>query len=226
VELDEVLRTSDATRAFAATRVTNEVVFDIIDVARFARSGGNRQVWRAIVVNDPAVREGLRDLYLKPAADYAALKESGLVAWSPITDVQREKDVLDGVPADAEAGEFARNLHQVPALIVVIADLRAMASMDRDGGRYTFVGGATVYPFVWNVILAARNRGLVGIVTTLFSRAETDVRQLLAIPPEFSVAAVIGLGYPVAEPLTPARSDVGSFTTIDHFDGEALTRIP
>ena len=58
--------------------------------------------------------------------------------------------------AEAGPGGFAEHLDKVPVLMLVLADLRKLASVDRGFDRYTLVGGASVYPFVWSLLLAAR----------------------------------------------------------------------
>jgi nitroreductase len=224
MELTEVMRTAAASRDLADREVSDEVLFEILDVARFARSGGSRPVWRVICVKSPERRLALRDLYLRGWHEYLVLKRAGLVAWAPITDREREAQVLAEAPAaDLPDGGLAEHLDEVPVLLIVLADLRELAAMDRDSGHYTFVGGATVYPFAWNVMLAARDRGLTGIMTTLFSRTEPEVREVLGIPAEFSVAAAIVLGYPAGEPADSTRATVGQFTTVDELSGPAFT---
>jgi nitroreductase len=228
VELRAAMRTAAATRAFADRAVPDEVVFGVLDDARFARSGGSRQVWRVVLVRDPARRRALRDLYQQGWYEYQALKQAGLVAWSPFSDVAKEAAVLEQAAELRSAaaqgpGGFAERLDEVPVLLVVLADLRELAAMDRDSDRYTFVGGATVYPFAWNVMLAARDQGLVGVLTTLFSRTEAEARDVLGAPPEYSVAAAIALGYPVEEPTEDERAGVAEFTSIDELSGPAFT---
>ena len=68
--------------------------------------------------------------------------------------------------AGADAPGFAETLETAPALLLVLADLAALAAVDRDLPRYTLVGGASIYPFVWSVLLAARAEGLGGVTTT------------------------------------------------------------
>jgi hypothetical protein len=51
----------------------------------------------------------------------------------------------------------------VPALLALFADLSMLAAVDRDADRYTFAGGASIYPFAWNVLLAARDEVLGGV---------------------------------------------------------------
>lgn len=62
MELDRALRTTASIRLFRSDPVPDDVIFRILDSARFAGSGGNRQVWRVVVVNDAAIRRGIRDL--------------------------------------------------------------------------------------------------------------------------------------------------------------------
>lgn len=224
MELSDVMRTTGAVREFTDEPVDDEVVYEILDDARFAPSGGNRQGWRAIVVGDPQVRLGLRDLYLPGWDEYLAMGRAGLVPWAPITDREAEARALLDAPASVDKrGAFAERLHEVPVLIVLLADLRALAAADRDLDRYTLVGGASVYPFAWNILLAARGRGLGGVMTTMLTRQEPQVRALLDIPDEFAVAAALALGHPVRRPTRLRRAAVADFTTRDRFDGPGFT---
>ncbi|WP_019932543.1 nitroreductase family protein [Nocardia sp. BMG111209] len=223
MELRDALRTTGAIRDFTGEPVPDETLYQILDTARFAPSGGNRQGWRAIVVRDPQVRAALRDLYLVGWYDYLALGRAGLVAWAPLTDREAETRALAEPRPPARAG-FAEQLHEVPALLVVLADQRALAAMDRDFDRYTFAGGASVYPFVWSVLLAAREFGLGGVITTMLVRSEPQVKALLGVPDEFAVAAVVALGHPVRQPSRLRRATVEDFTTVDRFDGAEFTR--
>src|SRR5205814_8580766 len=64
VELRDALRTTGAIREFQDEPVPDEVLYRVLDTARFAPSGGNRQGWRIVVVKDREIRRRLRDLYL------------------------------------------------------------------------------------------------------------------------------------------------------------------
>src|SRR5438445_13449323 len=61
MELYEVMRTTFAAREFTDEPVPDAVLFKILDHARYAPNGGNRQGWRVIVVRDPATRKALSD---------------------------------------------------------------------------------------------------------------------------------------------------------------------
>lgn len=224
-----MLRTTGAVREFTDQSVDDEILYRILEVARFAPSGGNRQGWRVVVVKDPAQRRALRDLYLPGWYDYLAQRQAGLVSWAPITDRQAEARAIDenagrlAEDAAAGAGGFAEHLDQVPVLIVVLADLRALAATDRDFDRYTLVGGASVYPFAWSVLLAARDLGLGGVMTTMLTRQESAVRQALGVTEEFAVAACLAIGHPVKRSTKLRRAAVEEFATVDRFDGSPFS---
>ncbi len=218
-----MLRTTGAVRAFTTERVGDDALYRVLEVARFAPSGGNRQGWRVVVVQDPARRQALRDLYLPGWYDYLAQRAAGLVPWAPVTDDNAERAAVLNAPAMAAAASpdgFAEQLHRVPVLLAILADLRALAAVDKDAERYSFAGGASVYPFVWSVLLAARAEGLAGVITTMAVRRESEVCALLEVPEEFALAAVVALGHPVQQPRRLTRSRVEDFTTIDSFGGQ------
>lgn len=121
---------------------------------------------------------------------------------------------------------FAAGLDRVPVLLVVFADLSALAAVDRDLDRYSFAGGASIYPFVWNILLAARAEGLGGVLTTMLIRHENEVKRLLDAPPHWALAAVLALGHPVRQPMRLRRRPVGSFATVDSVAGPALSGPP
>jgi len=223
MELSEALRTTGAVREFTDEPVSDEALYKILDTARFAPSGGNRQSWRTVVVRDATIKRGLRNLYLSGWYDYLAMGAAGLVAWAPITDRGAEAEALksaDQMASQAvQRGGFAEHLDEVPVLVVVLADLRALAAVDRDHDRYSFAGGASIYPFVWSMLLAAHEVGLGGVMTTMLVRQEAAVRRLLGVPPELAVAAVVALGHPVRRPTKLRRASVAEFATLDRFDG-------
>jgi nitroreductase len=224
MELLDALRTTGAIREFRPDPVPDDVLFRVLDSARFAPSGGNRQGWRVVVVKDPAIRGRLRDLYLPGWYRYLAQRADGMTPYAPLNDPADEDRAAESAPkiaADAAAGPggFPEHLDEVPVLLVLLADMQAIAAVDKDLARYTFAGGASVYPFAWNLLLAARSEGLGGVMTTMVVRAEPEVRELLAVPDELAVAGVLALGYPVRELRKLTRTPVEDFTTVDRVGG-------
>ncbi|MCW2573963.1 MAG: dehydrogenase [Frankiales bacterium] len=231
MDLIQTLRTTGAARDFEPDPVPDDVLYRIIDTARFAPSGGNRQGWRLVVVQNAATRGALRDLYLPGWYDYLAMRGAGLTPYAPITDDRAERAALANAPAiaaeaAASGGGFAEHLDQVPVMLVLLADLRALAAVDRGFDRYTLAGGASIYPFAWNLLLAARAEGLGGVMTTMPIRREPEVKALLDVPAELVIAGLIVLGRPVHQPTKLTRRTVEDFTTVDRFTGPAFTAPP
>ena len=228
MDLDRALQTTGAVREFSERPVPDEVVHGILDIARYAPSGGNRQAWHVVLVKDPELRVRLRDLYLRGWYEYLAMSAAGLVPWAPATDRQAEQAAIaDAGRMAAEAaqgpGGFAEHLDRVPVMLVLLADLHGLAAVDRDLDRYTLVGGASVYPFVWSILLAAHEAGLGGVITTMMVRSEDELRTLLGVPPDWAAVGTLLLGYPAGtRPTRLRRRPVEGFTTVDRFDGTPL----
>lgn len=226
MELIEALRTTPTVRHFTSQPVDDTLVFQILDDARFAPSGGNRQAWHVIVVRDPTVRRAVRDAYLEAWHDYVAHLLAGLIPFSPLaSDEDRARALSQRAAAEqrSKPDGFPENLDSVPVMLVVCANLEVLAATDRDLDRYQIAGGASIYPFVWNILLSARERGLGGVMTTVAMRREDEVRRALNIPDTFALASVMALGHPTTHVTKLSRHSVESFTTIDAFDGEPLT---
>lgn len=225
MDLIEALRTTGAVRDFTDEAVSDETLARVLDNARFAPSGANAQSWHVVVVKDPELRRALRDLYLPGWHDYLAMSAAGLRPWAPGNDPAAEAAAVthagEHVAAAASSG-FAGQLDRVPVLLAVFCDLTALAAVDRDLDRYGMAGGASVYPFAWNILLAARAEGLGGVLTTMLVHREQAVRDLLGAPAHWALAAAIVLGKPVRQPRRLRRRAVSEFTTIDRADGPAL----
>jgi len=226
MDLINALRSTGAVREFTDQPVDDSVVARILDAARFAPSGGNAQGWHVVVVKDPQIRMRLRDLYLPGWCDYLAMKTAGLRPWSPVNDRGVEATAIrvhsSSAREAAAAPGFAAHLDRAPVLLAVFIDLAQLAAVDRDLDRYTFAGGASVYPFVWNVLLAAREEGLGGVMTTMLIRREREVKALLGAQDPLALAAVIALGHPAKRATRLRRRPVGAFATIDRVDGGPL----
>jgi len=227
MDLREGLRTTPAVRIFTDEPVSDEVVAGILDDARFAPSGGNRQGWHVIVLKDPEIRRQIRDLYATGNAEYVSQVTAGLTPFSPLNDRDVEARARAQAAATAEKapirrGRFAEHLDEVPVLLLVLVDLSCLAAIDRDLDRYTFTGGASVYPFIWSILLASRERGLGGVMTTMAIVEEPTIKGLVGAPDDFAIAGLVALGRPKATVTKLRRLEVEQFTTIDRFDGPVV----
>jgi Nitroreductase family len=125
-------------------------------------------------------------------------------------------------PVPHAANELLDNLATAPVVLVIATDLSKVTMVDKDLGRPTIIGGASVYPFCWSILLAARAHDLGGVLTTFLVRAEHEAAQLLGLQPEHALCAAIVLGHPVKRTTKLSRKPVESFSTLNRFDGHAF----
>jgi len=226
MEISEALKTTGSIRDYTDEQVSDEILFDIIDTARFAPSGGNRQAWKVIVVKDPGQRQKVRDLYLDAWHDYISHILAGLIPFSPLASDEDRRAALaqrSAAEAISKPDGYPETLQNVPVMMVICADLEVLAALDRDLDRYKIVGGASLYPFVWNLLLAGRAHDLGGVMTTVGIKNEKALMEVLQIPSSFAVAAIVTMGHPVKRHTKLTRKRVEDFTTIDTFNGEVFT---
>jgi len=219
MELYDVMRTTFAAREFTGDPLPDEVLVKILDHARFAPSGGNRQGWRVIVVRDRASKEQLAALSGLAAKRYAAQVQAGENPWNTIDPTSVSAATIERTPAPARLTD---PLRQAPVVLVVCVDLKVVASMDQDLGRVGIVSGASVYPFAWNILLAARQEGFGGSITTLAVAQEPKLQELLGVPPHVAVAAVMPLGRPVRLLTKLKRKSVAEFAVLERWGGSPL----
>lgn len=206
MELTEAMRTVGTCRYYRSDPVPDEVLRQAFDVARFGPQGGNRQPVRWIVVRDQARKQALQDLYLPMWKAYLNGIGDGTVNVGALPRTVQDAD------------HFAEHLADVPAIIVVCAEVEGLHPTDLGLDRVSVVGGASIYPTVQNLCLALRAQGVGSAVTTLLCHAEPQVRELLAIPDGFLTAAHVTVGYPAnGFPTRLTRSPVEDIVAAETF---------
>jgi nitroreductase len=216
MDLYETMRCAPTTRRFSSDPVPGEVLRRVLENARFAPSGGNRQGWRVVAVQDADCRRALRDLYqphwrayMEHTGGAAVLADQGL------TDSRAGRAVK-------RVDEFAERMHEVPLHLVVCARLGDLAIVDSGLDRPSIVAGASIYPFVQNILLGLRSEGLGAALTTLLAPAEPQVKELLSIPDDVVLAAYVLVGHRDEPwPTRLSRKPVEEFAFSERY-GEAL----
>ena len=219
MELYDVMRTTPAVRDFTDDPVPDETLHRILDNARFAPSGGNRQGTHVVVVREQETRERLVALYPSAVRRYVAQIAAGESPWNSVAPPGPSAEEIAGTEVPAR---FTDPVLRAPVVLVFFVDLAVVASMDQDLDRVGVISGGSVYPLVWNVLLAARNEGLGGTITTMAAVEEPAVKELFGVPDTFALAAVVPLGRPVKVLTKLRRQTVEEFVTRERYDGPPL----
>lgn len=215
MDLYDVMRTTGAVREFTGEPLPDEVLMRILDNARFAPSGGNRQGARVVVVRDRQTRATLAALTVPGAQRYIAQLRNGESPWNPLHPCGVDAQTIAAVDAPP-----ATPLIDADVVLVICVNLGVVAAFDQDLDRVGLIAGASVYPFVWNILLAARNEGYGGALTTAVVAEEPRVKDLLGIPDDYAIAAVLPIGKPVHQVSKLNRKAVGEVAMTEHFNGK------
>ncbi|HEY5683912.1 MAG TPA: nitroreductase family protein [Acidimicrobiia bacterium] len=180
MDLLEALYTTRAMRRVSPDPVPLESVAAMLDAAVRAPSGGNTQNWRFMVVTDPATRARLGPLY-RTAFD--RLQQTVYQrSWSRARETGDEATLR----IIRSSAWLADNFEQVP--------LWLMAFSRNDPT------GASIYPAVWNAMLAARGHGIGTCLTTILGIFEAEeVFEVLGVPTDrgWTMNAAVSCGYPL-----------------------------
>ncbi len=178
-DLYDTMRTAQAIRRFRPDPVPDEVLLACLEAATWAPSGSNRQGWRFVVLRSPEARALLGPVYRRGWSAKAG--PAGMPVPSPGDTSPRAK-------ATRAMQHFVDHFEEIPAYVLFCV---------HDKGRpQHFTDGASIYPAMQNFLLAARARGLGAVVTMWFLDCERELRDLVGIPDDFHLAALVPVGYP------------------------------
>ena len=162
--------------------VPRQIVLDCLRIALQAPSGGNRQGWRWLVVDDPDLKAQLAAIYRKTADPYlaagrAAAAEAGLTNMNAILD---------------SSVYLSEHLAEVPVMVIpcLLARLGEGAGVADAAGFY-----GSILPAAWSFMLALRSRGLGSAWTTLHLAYEGEAAEVLGIPETVTQTALIPVAY-------------------------------
>jgi nitroreductase len=200
VDLYEAMRHTPSCRYFTHEPVAPEILHRILDNARFASSGGNRQGWRVVAVTDPELRAGIAELHRRQWEPYLEHAREGVVGYQGDGSGKRMESGTDyAVRRLDRTDDFSSRLQDVPVLLVFYAELATLAITDAELDRPSVVGGGSIYPFVQNVLLGCTAEGLGSALTTLLAAEQPGVDELLGTEPGMALAALVAVGWPVPD---------------------------
>ncbi len=202
----EMLYTTRAMRRLRPEPVPEEVLARLLDAAIRAPTGGNRQTFRFVVVRDPAAKKRLQELYLEGARELFGSGYGRAAEGAPAEDVARGERLI------ASALWLAEHLHEAPVLV--------MACIPPQGPRPTLIDGASVYPAVWSLQLAARALGLGSALTTIHRFRDPQIKELLGIPQAVTTAALVPIGYPQGRWRVAPRRPLSQFVFSERWGQE------
>jgi nitroreductase len=168
--------------------VPRDLILDCIRLSQQAPTGTNAQHWRWLVIDDPAKRKAVGELYAR-----------GLPLLDEMAKTARDEQTAR-VYRDARS--FAERLGDVP--VIVIPCLEGRLPPDAELVHVTTYYGS-IYPAVWSFQLALRSRGLGSVFTTMHLAYEEESRALLGLPEDVVQAAMLPVAYTLGTDFKPTH---------------------
>ena len=180
-DLFDIQRSMRAMRRLKPDPIPNALITQILEAATCAPNGGNSQKWRFLVIKDPEIKKAVQ-VYYKRAYDEVQ---------KPRHDAQAPKEpgpALDQHHRNEAAIEYlTENFHKAPVWIIACAE---------EANSPSASSGASIYPAVQNMLLAARALGLGSTLTARHITFREEVEKLLGLPNNIRSFAILPIGYP------------------------------
>ena len=209
ISLFDTIHTMRAMRRLRPDPVPDALIRKIIEAGLCAPSGGDVQHWRFIVVKDPEIKKQLQLVY-KKALDQVLPRYQSNPPPPGKTEEQKQR-MLKAVMYLTE------HFHEAPVLIAgcLVGDFAASIGLEK-------MSGASIYPAIQNMLLAARGLGLGATLTTRHLLFEEEVKAILGLPDNAETFAILPIGYPIGKFGPVSRLPLEDVTFQDSW-GQAYT---
>jgi len=223
MDVDTALKNRISTRVFKPDPLPETLVRDILDVARWAPSGGNVQPWKVIAVSG-AARQAVIDLAQTTLAANPKGEEGDRPIypadlWEPHRSwrfkVGEDMYALLGIPREDKAARFghlARNFRffDAPVGLFFVIDRRM------GHGQWAHLG-----MFMQSIALAAEARGVASCMQEAWGRVRETLAKHFALPETEMIYCGMALGYADTDAkvnsLRSDRASVDEFATFKGF---------
>src|SRR5262245_17734237 len=180
-ELFEIIHTTRAMRRLKPDPVPDALIDRVLEAGQCAPNAANAQQWRFLVVKDLTIKQAVQVWYRR-AFDEVMGPHYRSSPPPPGMDPERYRRQADAVEY------LTDHFHEAPVWIVPCLEHGKQAT--------TRWSGASIYPAVQNMLLAARALGLGATLTTRHLFYEKETEAALGLPPGVHSYAIIPIGYP------------------------------
>jgi nitroreductase len=180
-DLFETMRTMRAMRRLKADPVPDTLIRTILEAGVCAPNGGNTQRWRFLVIKDTKIKRQVQVFYKRAFDEVIGPR---YLNSTPPPGVTKERYLRQ----HAAVQHLTDHFHEAPVWIV--------ACLDEGQVPPTRWSGASIYPAVQNMLLAARALGLGATLTTRHLLYEKETEAALGLPPGVHSYAILPIGYP------------------------------
>ena len=196
----EIMLNMRAMRRLKTDPVPDDLIYKILDAGLHAPNSGNTQKYRFMVVKDVEIKKKVQILYQKAFDEHVSANYQSRPT-PPGSDEARYHRQHEAV------AYLTEHYHEAPVWIV--------ACLEHGDQAPTHMSGASVYPAVQNMLLAARALGLGANLTTRAMRYQKECEQALGLPQGVHCYAILPIGYPMGNFGPTRRGEMNEFVYLD-----------
>jgi nitroreductase len=199
-DIFDIIYSTRAMRRLKPDPVPDELIRKILEAGIRAPNGGNAQRWGFLVVKDPAVKAQIQPYYrrafdeIRAPAHAASSTPPGMTGGAH----QRQHSAVE---------YLTDHFHEAPVWIIPCTQDSKVAPPRAQG--------ASIYPAVQNMLLAARALGLGATLTTRHMFYAKEVEAILGLPEDVHSYAILPVGWPMGKFGPVSRGDVAEFVHLD-----------
>ncbi|HKQ64136.1 MAG TPA: nitroreductase family protein [Methylomirabilota bacterium] len=201
-DLFEIMHTMRAMRRLKPDPVPDELIKKILEAGSCAPNGGNTQRWRFLVIKDRKIKQAVQVWYKRAFDEVVGPR---YLKSAPPPGVTREQYNRQHAAVEYLTDHF----HEAPVWIV--------ACLEEGSTAPTRMSGASIYPAVQNMLLAARALGLGATLTTRHLLFEKETEAALGLPPGVHSYAILPIGYPMGNFGPVGRGPLKEIVYQDHW---------
>ncbi len=179
-DLFEIMRTNRSMRRLKPDPVPDALIEKVLEAGVCAANGGNTQRWRFLVIKDKAIKQAVQVLYKRAFDEVVGPRYRNSAPPPGVTAERYQRQ-------HAAVEYLTEHFHEAPVWIVACLE-------DASPTRWS---GASIYPAVQNMLLAARALGLGATLTTRHLLHEKAAEAALGLPRGVHSYAIIPIGYPM-----------------------------
>jgi nitroreductase len=194
----EGIRTARAIRRLRPDPVPRALIRKVCEAGTFAPSGGNRQPWVFVAVDDAEKRQWVADRYRPIFQNYIG----------PAIERAEREGFPDRLKRNMTAAlHLAEHLHEAPVLLFVAGWKRRNEPQLQ-----------ALFPCAQNILLACRAVGLGASFTTLHRAFGEECDRMIGLPEKIPSAVMIPIGWPLGKHGVPPRQPVDGKLFFNEYD--------
>lgn len=202
IPLLEGIRTARAIRRLRPDPVPRELIRKVCEAGTFAPSGGNRQPWIFVAVDDAKKRRWIADRYCPTFQQYI----------QPAIEQGEKENFPEHLMRNMRASlHLAEHLAEAPVLLFIAGFTRRNEPQLQ-----------ALFPCAQNILLACRAVGLGASFTTLHRSFGEECDRLIGLPKNLPSAVMIPIGWPLGKHGRPPRKSVDTKLFWDEFDESTI----